>query len=156
MSLHSTNISKVKRLSLKEVRLPAPLPPPEPLIKDLPPTPEEIAYSKLLAKCPQIEELVNRLDLVSSVTGQRIKIIDLSKVTPPEEPRDIKKLFALAEGLLQPQNNYSQDEVVDAIKHNTKVTKERAEIGFNLILRAGAILKTITGERYYLSNSSPF
>ena len=51
MSLLSTDITKVKRLSLKEVKLPAPelrdIEPTPPIKVERPPTDEEIAYSRL-------------------------------------------------------------------------------------------------------------
>ena len=68
MSLLSTDIAKVKRLSLREVKLPAPeirVEPITPILVERPPTDEEIAYSKLVAINPLIEELVERLDPVS-------------------------------------------------------------------------------------------
>jgi len=75
MSLLSTDITKVKRLSLKEIK---PTTPPPPLpTKELPPTEEEITFSRLVATNPLLEELVNRLDLVSSSTGERIRLVNL-------------------------------------------------------------------------------
>ena len=75
MSLLSTDITKVKRLSLKEVKLPAPelrdIEPTPPIKVERPPTDEDIAYSKLVAINPLLEELVERLDLVSITTGER-------------------------------------------------------------------------------------
>lgn len=74
MSLLSTDITKVKRLSLKEIKPTTPPPPLPP--KELPPTEEEITFSRLVATNPLLEELVNRLDLVSSSTGERIRLIN--------------------------------------------------------------------------------
>jgi hypothetical protein len=74
MSLLTTDLSKVKKLSLKGVRLPIKDKKPEPI--NYPPSPEEISYSKLVDINPRIEELVDRLDLVSKTTGERIKKVD--------------------------------------------------------------------------------
>ena len=66
MSLLSTDVTKVKRLSLGE--LPATelrVEPITPLQVERPPTDEEIAYSKLVASNPLLAELVERLELVS-------------------------------------------------------------------------------------------
>lgn len=52
MSLLSTDIAKVKRLSLREVKLPTTerrVEPITPILVERPPTDEEIAYSKLVA-----------------------------------------------------------------------------------------------------------
>lgn len=77
MSLLSTDITKVKRLSLKEIKTephnpPSSTNPP----KELPPTEEEIIFSRLVATNPLVEELVNKLDLVSSSTGERIRLVN--------------------------------------------------------------------------------
>jgi len=68
MGLLSTDITKVKKLSLSEVRPPTPerrVEPITPTLVERPPTDEEITYSKLVAINPLVEELVERLDLVS-------------------------------------------------------------------------------------------
>ena len=164
MSLLSTDITKVKRLSLKEIRLPAPevVEPITPILVETPPTEEEIVYSKLVAKNPLIEELVERLDLVSIKTGKRIRKVKLieSIKTHPEpkiKAQEIDKpiLIALAQRIIEGGNNYSKEEIVAKLKEATNVNQERAEIGFNLILQAGAIEPT-PGDRYYLTGSTPF
>jgi hypothetical protein len=83
MSLLSTDITKVKRLSIKEAKLPA-LKTKDPDVEDIkpiekPPTEEEIAYSKLVAINPLIEKLVERLDLVSTKTGERIRKVEVTE-----------------------------------------------------------------------------
>lgn len=88
MSLLSIDITKVKRLSLREVKLPTTerkVEPITPILVERPPTDEEIAYSKLVAINPLIEELVERLDLVSITTGERIKKIDLLEYKQPHQ-----------------------------------------------------------------------
>lgn len=88
MSLLSTDITKLKRLSLREVKLPTTerrVEPITPILVERPPTDEEIAYSKLVAINPLLEELVERLDLVSITTGERIKKIDLLEYKQPHQ-----------------------------------------------------------------------
>jgi hypothetical protein len=166
MSLLSTDITKVKRLSLKEVKLPAPelrdIEPTPPIKVERPPTDEEIAYSKLVAINPLLEELVERLDLVSIKTGERIRKVELREDIKPHPEPEIKaqeidkpKLIALAQRVIEGENNYSREEIVTRIKEATNVSQERAERGFNLILQAGAIEPTL-GDRYYLTGSTPF
>ena len=80
MSLLSTDITKVKRLSLQGVRLPTTERRVEaitPLQVERPPTPEEIIYSNMIAINPLLEELVERLDLVSITTGERIRKVSI-------------------------------------------------------------------------------
>jgi hypothetical protein len=160
MSLRSTDITKVKRLSLKELRLPVTErrgePGTPPILVEKPPTDEEIAYSKLVASNPLIEELVERLDLVSSNTGERIRIVELREDIEPPKEMDKTKLIALAQALIAGETSYSKEELIARIKEATKVTPERSERGFNLMLQAGAIEQTINPELYYLGGSTPF
>jgi hypothetical protein len=163
MSLLSTDITKVKKLSLKEVKLPAPelrVEPITPILVERPPSDEEIAYSKLVAINPLLEVLVDRLDLVSIKTGERIKKVELREdIKPQPEPEqkeiDKPKLIALAQRVIEVENSYSRAEIIDRIKEATNVNQERAERGFTLILQAGAIEST-PGDRYYLTGSTPF
>ena len=165
MSLLSTDITKVKRLSLREVKLPTTerrVEPITPILVERPPTDEEIAYSRLIAINPLIEELVERLDLESITTGERIKKVELREDIKPHPEPEIKaqeidrpKLIALAQRVIEGENSYTKEEIIERIKGATNVSQERAERGFNLILQAGAIEPTL-GDRYYLTGSTPF
>ena len=165
MSLLSTDIAKVKRLSLREVKLPTParrVEPITPILVERPPTDEEIAYSKLVAINPLMEELVERLDLVSITTGERIKKVELREDIKPHPEPEIKakeidkpKLIALAHRVMEGENSYSREDIIERIKEATNVNQERADRGFTLILQAGAIEPTL-GDRYYLTGSTPF
>lgn len=128
MSLLNVDIAKVKRLSLREVKLPT----------------------------------TERLDLVSITTGERIKKVELREDIKPHPEPEIKaqeidkpKLIALAQRVIEGENNYSREDIIERIKEATNVNQERAERGFNLILQAGAIEPTL-GDRYYLTGSTPF
>ena len=164
MSLLSTDITKVKRLSLREVALPAPevkVDPITPILVEVPPTDEEIIYSRFVAINPLLEDLVERLDLVSIKTGERIRKVELREdIKPHPDPevkaQEIDKLTALAQRVIEGDNSYSREDIVDRIKEATNVNQERAERGFNLILQAGAIEQTINPELYYLVGSTPF
>lgn len=158
MGLLSTDIAKVKRLSLREVKLPTPerrVEPITPILVERPPTDEEIAYSRFLAINPLLAELVERLDLVSSRTGERISKIKTREEYKPHPEVDKPKLIALAQRVIERENSYSKEEILAKIKEVTNVTQERAERGFTLILQVGAIEPT-TGGRYYLTSSTPF
>ena len=170
MSLLSIDISKVRRFSLREVKLPTPelrnIDPPKPIKVEKPPTDEQIAYSNLVTINPLLEELVERLDLVSEVTGKRIKKIELKDVTEPqikikhneeEKPKEIDKpkLLALTQKVIGENNSYLKEELIERIMEVTNVTKERAEIGFNLMLQVGVIELTLR-DSYYLTGSTPF
>lgn len=138
MSLLSTDITKVKRLSLLEVKLSAPekrvefITPPK---IEFPPTAEEIAYSRIVAINPLIEELVKNLDLVSCKTGQIIEKIDLKQLE---------------------ERSYSKETLVNWIIREANVNRERAEKGFIYMLDDRIIEPAINPELYYLVGSTPF
>jgi hypothetical protein len=164
MSLLSTDITKVKRLSLREVKLPITerrVEPITPILVERPPSDEEIAYSKLVAINPILEKLVDSLDLVSIKTGERIKKVDIEAIKPHPEPEvkaqeiDKTKLIALAQRVIEGDNSYTKEDIIVKIKEANNVSQERAERGFNLILQAGAIELT-PGGMYYLTGSTPF
>lgn len=135
MSLLSTDIAKVKRLSLREVKLPTTeqrVEPVTPILVERPPTDEEIAYSKLVAINPLIEEPVERLDLVSITTGERIKKVELREDIKPHPEPEIKaqeidrpKLIALAQRVIEGENSYTKEEIIERIKEATNVNQER-------------------------------
>ena len=81
LSLLSTDIRKVKRLSLREAKRPAPEVRTERIIIVSPPLDEEIDYSRLIATNPIIEVLINKLDLVSSRTEERIRKVEIKDYT---------------------------------------------------------------------------
>jgi hypothetical protein len=165
MRLLSTDITKVKRLSLREVKIPTTerrVEPITPILVERPPTDEEIVYSKLVAINPLLEKLVDSLDLVSIKTGERINKVDLREDNKPHPDTEVKaqeldkpKLIALAQRVIKGENSYSKEEVIDRIKEDTNVTQERAERGFSFMLQAGAIKPTL-GDKYYLISSTPF
>lgn len=182
MSLLSVDISKVKRPSLSEVKLPAPetrteLPAPAPL--PAPASAEDIAYSKLVEVNPLVELLVDRFRLVSPATGKPLRKVELSSPPAPDpqeartdpapsppviygriretkpEQIDAARLIALAHRVIPGEDSYTREEIVERIQEATGVSGERAEKGFNLILQAGAIVPTLR-DRYYLAGSTPF
>jgi hypothetical protein len=144
MSLLTTDIRKERRLSLKDVKLPAPEI--KPIKVEAPSTAEERMYSKIVEKYPLFLEAVELLDLVSPVTGTRVKIVD----TKPSR----ETLIALAKRLIKGEAMHSKEEIIEAIKTGSKVSQERAEKGFSLMLEAGAFEPI--GDSYYLTGSTPF
>jgi hypothetical protein len=146
MSLLSTDIAKVQKLSLKEVKLPSPELIAEPVKRESPPTAEERAYSRLVEKYPLFLEAVELLDLVSPTTGLRVRKVD------PKPSRET--LIALAKRLIKGEAIHSKEEIIEAIKTGSKVSQERAEKGFSLMLEAGAFESI--GDSYYLTGSTPF
>ena len=174
MSLLNVDITKKRRLSLKEVKLPEPerrVDPP-PIQVDRAPTAEEITYSKFIAISPAIENLVESLDLISSTTLERIRKIELSELNitsiqplktatvdkvkeEPKEPAKSNKIGDIALRIITPINNLSKEEIITRLMEETKVNRERAERGFTLMVESGVIQGTNVGT-YYLSGSTPF
>jgi hypothetical protein len=158
MSLLSIDITRVKRLSLRDIKLPPPerrVDPITPILVERPPSDEEIVYSKLVAINPLVEELVERLSLVSITTGERIKKVKLREdIIPQPEPQDID-IIALVNRIIEGENNYTQEEIKERIKKATNVNQDRADIVFNLFLQAGQIKKALENT-YYLTSSTPF
>jgi len=161
MSLLSTDISRVKRFSVREIKLPTPevreIEPIQPTTIKSPPSDEAIAYSKLLSINPALGELVDRLNLVSEITGERIEVVETIEPHPEPEIKEIDKpkLIDLADRIIEGENNYSREDIIERIMNATKVTRERAERGLNLIIQTGIIKETL-GSRYYLTASTPF
>jgi hypothetical protein len=156
MSLLSTDITKVRRLSLSGVKLPTVELRVEPITPiEKPPSDEEMAYSKLVAINPLLEKLVNSLDLVSIKTGDRIKKVGLNEDIKPPQEIDKTKLIALAQRIIGGENSYTKEQTIERIKEATNVSQERAEKGFTLLLQARAIEPTLGGT-YYLTGSTPF
>jgi hypothetical protein len=156
MSLLSTDITKVRRLSLSGVKLPTVELRVEPITPiEKPPSDEEMAYSKLVAINPLLEKLVNSLDLVSIKTGDRIKKVGLNEDIKPPQEIDKTKLIALAQRIIGGENSYTKEQTIERIKEATNVSQERAEKGFTLFLQTRAIEPTLGGT-YYLTGSTPF
>jgi len=156
MSLLSTDISKVKRFSIRDIKLPTPevreIEPKQPTTIKRPLSDEAIAYNKLLVINPLLGELVDRFSLVSETTGEAIEVIEGE---PKVKEIDKPKLESLAERVIEGQNNYSREDIIERIIGSTKVTRNRAERGFNLMLQTD-IIKEVLGNRYHLIGSTPF
>jgi hypothetical protein len=125
MSLSNIDITKINKLSLKDIRLPD---------KEAPiiiaPTDEEINYSKLIAEVPLFKQLVNTLNLVSTKTGERIKEVDLR----------LPKLIAIAQKVIEQDELLNKQELIERIARATNVDSLRAERGINLMVEAGVVI----------------
>ena len=158
MGLLATNITKAKRLSIKDIKPPLPIAP-EPELEVVEPTPEEIAYTTMVANNPLLEELVSRLSLVSSRTGEplrKAKNVQKTKTPPPmEKPPTGTKLKNIAQSTLKEETGYTKEDIVERLQDGLKISKERAENGFKLLIESGDI-EPAGAELYYLKGSTPF
>ena len=148
MSLSSIDIAKVKRLSLREIKLPTKQETSvETTTAPQSPSEEEVVYTTMVAKYPLLEALVNSLDLVYSKTEKKEEI--------KPQPIDINKLRKITERVLSRNTSYTKEEVIYRIQQSTKVDRDRVERGFNLMVEAG-VIGTANQELYYLGGSTPF
>jgi hypothetical protein len=140
MSLRTVDLTKLKRLSLREVKLPTPeLRVDPPILLERPPTAEEITYSKLITINPLLEELVDRLDLISNTTGERIKKVEL--ITEIKPQLDLKTELHKIKG----EANYSKTELLSFL--NLEIVES--------LIKAKDLILTRVGT-YYLRGSTPF
>ena len=171
MSLLSIDITKVGRLSLREVKLPTieRRVDPTPIQVDRPLTAQEIAYKNAVDKNPFFNSLVKCLGLVIDEEARHNEtpdiwiepgkkppiygIVDIPAIAPPEP--NIAKLTEIVGSILEPENNYSGEEVIERIKEATNVSQERAESGFKLMV-SSVVLTEINKGRYCLTGSTPF
>ena len=151
MRLRPVDISKVKRISLKGVKLPVPEVT-QPNREEVPLSASSEATGKgdlfnLIARNPSIGLLVETFDLVEVDTGVR--------PGTPQEPEKGLSLSDVARDILERENNYSQEEIIARIIDKTNIPRERAERGFNMMLDKNVIELT-NGGRYCLTGSTPF
>ena len=71
----------------------------------------------------------------------------------PEKSKE--RLKNIAQGVIEPEDAYTKDQIVERIMRKTGVTLERAENGFKMMLESGAIEDTQSG-KFYLGGSTPF
>lgn len=148
MSLSSIDIKKVKRLSLREVKIPVKQETSvEAITAPQSPSDEEAVYKTMVGKYPLLESLVASLDLVYINTDK--------KEEGKPQPIDINKLRKITERILSRNTSYTKEEVIYRIQQTTKVDRDRVERGFTLMVEAG-VIETANQELYYLGGSTPF
>lgn len=140
---------------------PQPAARPAEAVKPLP-TAEDVIFSKMAAKCPKVEQFATALNLVSAKTGKPFEIVPIeapeqSEPATEQEPteEDIRKLDAIAERILMPQQSYTAEEVQQLIEATLKLSSDRAKAGTQKMIDFGAIQPTLNN-RYYLRDSTPF
>ena len=109
MSLLSVDISKVKRLSLRDVKLPAP------------------------------ETNIRPLEILKPILVETVAYTAPEPKTETIKPTDRSKLVEIAKTIIGLRNNYYKEVIVAKLKQETKVDEDRAERGFYLMLQAGVI-----------------
>jgi hypothetical protein len=147
MSLLSTDITKVKRLSLREIKLPTSERRRETY------TDEDIHYSSLVDSNPLIELLVDKLQLVNTSTGEPLKKVQLPRKLQGFNAEVKAEVVALLKRHLYKDLLYKKAEIVISLAHYSKVDINRAEEAFNLILETGALEATVDNN-YYLTGST--
>ena len=113
-----------------------------PVVLESPYTEEEIVYNDLVKRYPLLGDFVKETGLVF-----------VSTLEPPREIEDKNRaLYNLAKGLLSPERSYTPEEVVRELERAKKITKERAERGFNVMRTKGAIVRVENTKNKYRVN----
>ena len=110
---------------------------------------EQETLSLMIAKNSLFETLVNTFDLVPLKAG-----IYKDEVRAKQLQTNKEKLMSLASEILDPETSYSPEDIIRLIHNKTKVGKERAENGFNLMVKNNILDKG--SNKYYLQGSTPF
>ena len=113
-----------------------------PVVLESPYTEEEIVYNDLVKRYPLLGDFVKETGLVF-----------VSTLEPPREIEDQNRaLYNLAKELLTPERSYTPEEVVGELERAKKITKERAERGFNMMRTKGAIVRVENTKNKYRVN----
>ena len=113
-----------------------------PVVLESPYTEEEIVYNDLVKRYPLLGDFVKETGLVF-----------VSTLEPPREIEDKNRaLYNLAKELLTPERSYTPEEVVGELERAKKITKERAERGFNMMRTKGAIVRVENTKNKYRVN----
>jgi hypothetical protein len=113
-----------------------------PVVLEKPYTEEEIVYNDLVKRYPLLGDFVKETGLVF-----------VSSLEPPREIEDKNRaLYKLAKELLSPEKSYTPEEVVGELEKAKKITKERAERGFNMMRTKGAIVRVEHTQNRYRVN----
>lgn len=121
-------------------------------------TVEEEVLSRMAAKNPLVLDLIERFNLVSERTGEALRLIPGEPPALIEEPkvaRPKRSIEEIAAAILEPDNNYSREEVILRLIEREGIDRGRAEAGFSAMIGGGVILETGAG-RCYLRGSTPF
>jgi len=116
-----------------------------------PETKEREVYSKLVSVNPLLETLVDRLGLVSQITGKRIN----PEQTTPEVEMQKNDMIKIGLEVVQPQNHYSRFQIIDKIQSVGNVGQSQAERCFDVLL-SESIISDTGRNLYYLTESTPF
>jgi hypothetical protein len=113
-----------------------------PVVLESPYREEEIVYNDLVKRYPLLGDFVKETGLVF-----------VSTLEPPREIEDQNRaLYKLAKELLTPERSYTPEEVVGELEKAKKITKERAERGFNMMRTKGAIVRVENTKNKYRVN----
>jgi len=162
MSLRSVDITKVKRLSLREVKIPSPKDTPSalyveisyPLQKHLPEPEgflslEEILLSSAAQENEAIIDLISSLGLVLLSTGQPPRI---RPVTPPQETPSTSQPEIRAEDILTEPRFYAEAEILVKLGDCLGGDEKAAKIEFMRLLDSGGISQDTTLGSYFIGN----
>jgi hypothetical protein len=113
-----------------------------PIVQEKPYTEEEIIYNNYLKKYPKLGNFVKEIGLVF-----------VSTLEPPREIEDKNIAFyKITTELFSPDRTYTPEEIVGKLERVKKIAKERAERGFQMMRKNGAIVRVENTENRYRVN----
>ena len=103
----------------------------------------EQKYQKLLGTCPELEHLVEDLDLIDPETGRRFGVSE-------QEERTRQRLLSVARRVLNQGRIYTSGQVVSLLGSKLNISQERAVKGFEMMMSSG-VLTSSTGSGFRLA-----
>lgn len=97
-------------------------------------------------------------EIITDIRRLRKRFVAVPEDDPLVMPTDPiqSRLWQLAAQIIQGEDMYTREEIIDRIQRHTSVTPERATQGFIMMLEAQAIRLTLNPSLFYLGTSTPF
>ena len=93
---------------------------------------DEQKYQELVRTCPELELLVEDLDLIDPSTGRRFGVSE-------EEERTRQRLVSVAHRVLRRGRIYTSEQVVSSLSEKLNISRDRAVNGFRMMLSSGVL-----------------
>lgn len=103
----------------------------------------EQKYQTIVRTCPELEHIVEDLDLIDPETGRRFGVSE-------QEERTRLKLVSVAQRVLNRGRIYTSEQVVSYLSEKLNIPRERAVNGFEM-MRSSGVLTSSTGSGFRLA-----
>lgn len=106
-------------------------------------TDEDVAYGTLFESHPILESFVSKFDLVCVQTGERFSGTATKAVNTHQWPTVTggyyTELVLLAYHILSPDEDYSKNDIIEAIRKETNLCKREAAKRFKMMVDSGVL-----------------